>query len=75
MSDPDTNRGYAKLGPFTVDGETLYVRRHGPSSAPGTLYRANGRLWELLDAYGTRLATTVLDNDASDEAAIKHLIG
>lgn len=61
------------LGPYVVDGETLYIRRHGRDSAPSHLFRPDGRLWELLDASKKRISITVLHND--DPEGVQRLLG
>jgi hypothetical protein len=79
-----TDRAGTWLGPYLVQGETYFVRRHGPDSSPHWLPRAASRLWELLEAdfddptrprAGGRASCCVLDNDAPDEEGLRRLLG
>lgn len=72
------------LGPYVVDGETLYVCRRGPNSAPHDLYAPNSRLWELHEADfddpsrprpGGHVTRCVLPNDSPDTIGVGRLVG
>ena len=78
------SRDTSWFGPYTLDGETLYVRRHAADSAPHDLPRLHGRLWELLEAdfddpsrprCTARSTRCVLDNNATDAEGIRNLLG
>lgn len=77
-------RPLTMMGPYVLDGETFWVRRHGPDSAPHTLPVPNSRLWELLEAdpddptsprVGARCAMVVRPNDEDDATALHRLLG
>lgn len=72
------------LGPYVIDGETVYVLRHAPNSAPNDLFIPDGRLWELLEAdpltpsrprVNGRIARCVLPNNSPDTIGVGRLVG